>query len=69
MGIMDVFNADDRVELRVNDLIYYFRQEAKMGVERNLIINGLKNHIPAEYILKMIGEDIPEMDAVVSCEE
>ena len=56
MGITDVFGRDDRVELKVNELISYFRHEARTNARNEVLVNGLKAEIPSGYILTMIGE-------------
>ena len=56
MGIVDVFKPEDRVELTVNDLVNYFRKEAKTNAENEVLINGLKAGLPASHILVMIGK-------------
>lgn len=57
MGIVDVFSKDDRVELKVNELIEYFRDEGRTNAKNEIMINGLKAGMPASHILVMIGEN------------
>lgn len=56
MGIVDVFGADDRVSLKVNDLVNYFRGEAKTYARNEVMLNGIKSNMPYDHILAMIGE-------------
>ena len=56
MGLVDAFNKDDRVELRVNELIAYFRAEASTYAENKVLLNGLKADLPASHILAMVGK-------------
>jgi hypothetical protein len=56
MGIVDAFSKDDRVELRVNELIGYFRGEAQTYAENKVMINGLRAGLSPDDILVMIGK-------------
>ena len=67
MGICDVFYKDDRIELKVNEVIDYFRGEAETFAENKVLINGLKAGLPASHILTMIGKNDKESE--VCCEE
>lgn len=56
MGLTDVFGAEDRVELKVNDLISYFKNEARINAVNEVLLNGLHARLPYSHILVMIGE-------------
>ena len=56
MGIADVFNKEDRVEVTKSELFNYMLDKA----ENTFIINGLKNGVDTESILKML--DIRESE-------
>lgn len=56
MGIVDVFNKDDRVELKVNELIAYFRAEGRTNATNEVLLNGIRAHLPYSHILTMVGE-------------
>lgn len=50
MGIADVFNKEDRIEVTKSELFDYMLDKAK----NIFIINGLKNGVDVDAILKMI---------------
>lgn len=52
MGIMDMFNAEDRVNVKFSD----FYNLVKGCTEREVITNGLKHKIPHAHILAMLDE-------------
>lgn len=56
MGLVDAFTPEDRVELKVNELIDYFRTEARVYAENTVIKNGLRANLPASHIRVMIGD-------------
>lgn len=56
MGLIDAFSCDDRIDLKVNDLVSYFRNEARVYAENTVMINGLRAGLPAEHILIMTGK-------------
>lgn len=56
MGITDAFAREDRAELKVSELVSYFRHEGRTNAKNEIMINGLKADIPASHILTMIGE-------------
>ena len=56
MGIADVFNKEDRIEVTKSELFDYMLDKA----ENTFIINGLKNGVDTESILKML--DIRESE-------
>lgn len=55
MGILDAFNAEDRVGVKFSD----FYEMVKGCAERQVITNGLKYRIPHTHILAMLDE-LPE---------
>lgn len=63
MGIIDAFSKDDRVELKVCELLNYFKSEAKTDARNEIMLNGLRAGIPHEVILIMLGEKVPENEA------
>lgn len=62
MGLTDVFGKDDRIELKVNELIDYFRDEADVMAENKVLLNGLKAGLPTSHILVMIGKHDSESE-------
>ena len=50
MGIMDVFNPEDRVEVTKRELLDFMLGKAKT----ELLINGLKNGVSNENMLKVL---------------
>ena len=59
MGMLDAFAQDDRITLKVNDLIHYFRNEARTNAQNEVLLNGVRAHLPYSHILTMIGEKDP----------
>lgn len=55
MGLVDVFSPEEKLNLSVNELIGYFRDEARTRAENQVMINGLRAKLPASHILVMIG--------------
>lgn len=51
MGLLDVINKEDRVEVRYSDFYNFMRGCA----ERDIVVNGLKHRIPHEHIEAMLG--------------
>ena len=58
MGLVDAFSPEARVELTVNELIGYFRNEARIYADNTVMKNGLRANLPASHIRVMIG-DLP----------
>lgn len=50
MGLVDVFNKEDRIEVTKSELFDYMLDKAK----NVFIINGLKNGVDTDNILKML---------------
>lgn len=50
MGIMDVFNPEDRVEVTKSELLDFMLSKANT----ELLINGLKNGVSNENMLKVL---------------
>lgn len=69
MGLVDVFGAEDRITLKTNDLVNYFRSEARTNVENEVMIRGLRAKLPYSHILVMIGELGTDCTDVKSVEE
>lgn len=59
MGLVDVFSKDERVSLKVDEVINYFRSEARTNAENEVLINGIRAHLPYSHILTMIGKNDP----------
>lgn len=57
MGLVDVFACEDRVELKVSDLMRIMRNEALSYAHNMVMVNGLKAHLPHNHILIMIDEE------------
>lgn len=56
MGLCDTFGREDRIEIKVNELVSYFRNEASIYAENTVLINGLRAGLPADHMLIMIGK-------------
>ena len=56
MGLVDVFNPEDRVQVTKSELFDFMLSKAK----NELLINGLKNGVSAEDVLKVV--DIKQED-------
>ena len=50
MGLVDVFNPEDRVQVTKSELFDFMLSKAK----NELLINGLKNGVSAEDVLKVV---------------
>ena len=51
MGLVDVFNAEDRVQVTKSELFDFMLSKA----QTKLLLNGLKNGVSAEDVLKVVG--------------
>lgn len=59
MGLMDAFNAEDRITLKVSD----YAKVLKEGVKADLMMNAVTCEVPYQYIREMvtgIKEEDPE---------
>lgn len=56
MGLADAFACEDRVQLKVSDLMQIMKMEALNYAQNQCMIEGLKAHLPHNHILIMIGE-------------
>ena len=56
MGLVDMFSPEEKVTLNVNELISYFRHEARIYAENTVMINGLRAGLPASHVLVMVGK-------------
>ena len=56
MGLVDVFNAEDRVQVTKSELFDFMFSKA----QTKLLLNGLKNGVFAEDVLKVV--DIKQED-------
>ena len=50
MGLVDVFNPEDRVQVTKSELFDFMFSKAK----NELLINGLKNGVSSEDVLKVV---------------
>lgn len=64
MGIVDVFSAEDRVDVKFST----FYELVKGCAEREFITNGLKRRIPHAHILAMLGE-LPEPEVAADVQK
>ncbi len=55
--LVDVFNPEDRVEVTKGELFDFMESKAKI----KLLINGLKNGVSAEDVLKVV--DMKKMES------
>ena len=53
MGLVDMFNAEDRMDIKYSD----FYNLVKGCTERDLLVNCVKNSVPHYYVLDML--DMP----------
>lgn len=51
MGLMDAFNAEDRVTLKVSD----YAKVLKEGVKADLMMNAVTCEVPYQYIREMMS--------------
>lgn len=56
MSLADVFGPSEKVTIPANELVAYFRAEARTYAENTAMINGLRANLPADHILIMIGK-------------
>ena len=59
MGLMDAFNAEDRITLKVSD----YAKVLKEGVKADLMMNAVTCEVPYQYIREMVSgikEEDPE---------
>ena len=68
MGLADVFGKDDVVEVKVNDLLSYFREHSRGAVEAEMLKNGIKAGIPLEYLKSFVTGEPVEVDLPEACE-
>ena len=54
MGVMDVINPEDRVEVRKRELLDFMLNKAKA----ELLINGLKNGVSNDDMLKLLDLEV-----------
>ena len=54
MGVMDVLNPEDRVEVRKRELLDFMLNKAKA----ELLINGLKNGVSNDDMLKLLDLEV-----------
>lgn len=57
MGLADAFSAEDRVQLKVSDLMGIMRSDALNWAQNQCLVNGIKAHLPHNHMLIMIGEE------------
>ena len=51
MGIVDVFSAEDRVELTISQLMSLIKE----SVKAEMLLNGVSNRVPYNDILKVVN--------------
>ena len=64
MGIVDMFSAEDRVDVKFST----FYELVKGCAEREFITNGLKHKIPHAHILAMLNE-LPEPEVAADVQK
>ena len=65
MGLMDAFNAEDRITLKVSD----YAKVLKEGVKADLMMNAVTCEVPYQYIREMvtgIKEEDPKKETPVN---
>ena len=60
MGLMDAFNAEDRITLKVSD----YAKVLKEGVKADLMMNAVTCEVPYQYIREMMS-GIKEEDKII----
>lgn len=60
MGILDAFNKEDRVDVKVYELMHFFKETGLVAAKNEVLLNGLRADLPHNYILMMAGEQQPE---------
>ena len=60
MGLMDAFNAEDRITLKVSD----YAKVLKEGVKADLMMNAVTCEVPYQYIREMVS-GIKEEDKII----
>ena len=56
MGLIDLFTPEDKVEMTFSQ----FHSLVRESVKSDLLINGLKNKVPHEYMLAMMEAEESE---------
>lgn len=51
MGLADTFGAEDRMNVKFSD----FYNLVKGCTQRDMLINGIREDVPHEYMRKMMG--------------
>lgn len=54
MGLVDAFNAEDRIEVTKSELFDLMLQKAKTL----LLVNGLKNGVSTKNLLKVLDMEV-----------
>lgn len=67
MGMADVFGADTRVEIKVNDLLRYFDRYAKGEAEAEILKKGITAGVPVEYLKGVITGEPVEIEEILPC--
>lgn len=58
MGLSDTFGAEDRMNVKFSD----FYNLVKGCTQRDMLINGIRENVPHEYMRKMMGVKTNEDD-------
>lgn len=62
MGLIDAFNPEDRVEIKISDLFRFFKETAEATSALKYIENAVRAGVPNTYILGMLdGIDRTEL--------
>lgn len=59
MGLVDAFNAEDRIEVTKSELFDLFLQKAKT----ELLVNGLKNGVSNKDLLKVLDVEVKKSES------
>lgn len=59
MGLVDAFNAEDRIEVTKSELFDLFLQKAKTV----LLVNGLKNGVSNKDLLKVLDVEVKKSES------
>ncbi len=56
MGFIDVFSAEDKMEIKYSEFYNLIRG----CTQRDMIVNAVKSKVPHKYISAMMGESLNE---------
>lgn len=69
MGLADVLGCEDRIQIKVGDLMQILRSDALNWAQNQVMVKGLEAHLPHNHILIMAGEEPTQIEPSVTAEE